>query len=150
MFLEELTNDELIRNLHRLHGYLNDRYFEGALSEDIRIQVKPLHGSDMIFDPDGSGESIVIGLEKLTEYKLKANRIPQSAEKVQFQWIVTSMLHAMVDQYIFEGGTDAADQIAERVGLISYGTRTEWINPLRLSWIMKEFHLEKDPETVKK
>ena len=148
MLLENLTNDELIRNLQLLHIYLNEKYFDCALSEDIRIQVKTLHG-DMGFFHDGSSESVVVSLEKLTEYKLKTRRIPQSSEKIQFQWIVTSMLHAMVDQYIFEDGEEDPDQVAERVGLMFYDTRTEWIDPLQLSQIMKEFHLEKDPELIK-
>lgn len=146
MQLNELTNEELQTNLQRLHEYLNNKYFNGELSEvDILIQkCGGIHPSDngvmwqcalTPYDND----QIIYALDVVTRYRLTARRV-DDPDRLHGQWLIASMLHAMCHQYMYEIGApeENIEDVAENIGLINYGTGAEWINPLRYSLIVKE------------
>lgn len=141
MNLNELTNYELEWNLQRLHAYLNRKYFNSEL-KSITIKFDTLSiSADAIFVCGEINNQIVINIQKLTVYKCMTRSIPDRAEKLQLQWLVTIMLHGMVDQYLSECCDADPDEVAENVGLMQYGNKTEWINPLRFAFIQNDFSL---------
>lgn len=135
MNIIELSIPELQENLERLHRYLNDKYFGGALC-DARVMI----------GRDGSRpEGYVIRYPLRDVIRVQRVKLPnpKSVERYQFKWMLSSMLHSMIDQYKAEGGQDAPAEVAERCGLICYGTKTEWMNPLRFSFIEQEFQFHR-------
>ena len=133
MNINQLTTTELQQNLQRLHSYLNDKYFGGELA-DVCVLIGE-NGSQM------DGYVIRYGLPEVI--RVQRMKLPDalSVERYQFRWMLSTMLHSMIDQYKAEGGEDSPEDIAECVGLIEYGLRTEWINPLRLAFIEQDFQL---------
>lgn len=140
MNLNELTMPELVENLQRLHGYLNRKYFHSTLTTPFITFCRL--APDASFIP---AAGIQFSFEALTRYRLLAKRMPETVERIQFQWLVTSMLHAMVLQRISEQNLPETDypSIAEGIGLMDAGSRAEWINPLRFAFIEQEFHLNR-------
>ena len=146
MNIKELTHNELSWNLQRLHIYLNRKYFSGKL-DPIMVKVELLpDGVDAIFARGENTDSIIINLHALAIYECMTRSIPDQVEKLQLQWLVTIMLHSMIDQYVSEYCDDDPGEVAEKVGLMQYGSRTEWINPLRFAFIQKEFALHHTEE----
>ena len=141
MQLNELTNEELLSNLQRLHEYLNSKYFGGKLSS-VMVEISSECSSAAEMD---SGHVLRFGLQAMTRYRTLKFPGPEAVKRQQLKWMVTTMLHVMIDQYVMEGGADAPEAVAERVGLIDYNTRTEWINPIRFAFIEKGFQLRHIP-----
>ena len=145
MLFEKLEYDEQIDNLHRLHNYLNQELFGGKLSDDVVISVVRMSELDVLFWVDVDDTMMIFfSLEAVIRYKMLTRRIGEtSSERLQLQWLVTSMTHAMVYQKVHEQRITKSVYYyhAQQAGLMSAGKRTEWISPVRFAVIERDFQL---------
>jgi len=145
MLFENLNHEERIETLERLHDYLNRKYFNDELSHTVAFEVAKISGCEVMFMADIDDTMIItFDLQAVIRNKFLANSIGEAAsERRQLQWLVTSMLRAMVYQQIYEQDLPDEDykRLAENVGLMDAGKQTEWINPLRFSFIEHDFSL---------